>query len=264
MACLVGCGARTELELPPPLPPPAVCGDGTRDRGEACDLGDDNRQIPALELIVGADVRAVMPVDTTTDAVTFYDYRSESSHTGFEGRDLGVWILQRDVTTGSLNLGAHFGIDEDETGITLESGAADLDLVGVPAAAVVVVEDEPGQDEVTREGDVVRGRWEFFRNSDGVMLEGLPFPGAWEITASVTLIEGVTQWAFVGAEGESVPIDPRALAILRAYDVPSSCRPDCTVPTCGDGIVDGGEVCDDGNRADGDGCAGDCAALDGP
>ena len=29
--------------------------------------------------------------------------------------------------------------------------------------------------------------------------------------------------------------------------------------TCGDGIVDGGEQCDDGNTQDGDGCSSSCA-----
>lgn len=33
----------------------------------------------------------------------------------------------------------------------------------------------------------------------------------------------------------------------------------CTsLPACGDGVVDAGEVCDDGNTQGGDGCAGDC------
>jgi len=32
------------------------------------------------------------------------------------------------------------------------------------------------------------------------------------------------------------------------------CRTNCMRAGCGDGIVDGGESCDDGNRLDGDGC----------
>jgi cysteine-rich repeat protein len=35
------------------------------------------------------------------------------------------------------------------------------------------------------------------------------------------------------------------------------------VPACGDGILDGGEVCDDGNTVGGDGCAADCSSLGG-
>ncbi|MEH6516921.1 MAG: DUF4215 domain-containing protein, partial [Halioglobus sp.] len=37
-----------------------------------------------------------------------------------------------------------------------------------------------------------------------------------------------------------------------------SCRNDCTIPVCGDMIVDAGEDCDDGNTIDGDGCNADC------
>jgi cysteine-rich repeat protein len=33
-------------------------------------------------------------------------------------------------------------------------------------------------------------------------------------------------------------------------------------PTCGDGTVNSGEVCDDGNREDGDGCSADCLSTE--
>jgi len=36
------------------------------------------------------------------------------------------------------------------------------------------------------------------------------------------------------------------------------CQADCTNPRCGDGILDAGEECDDGNNIDGDGCQADC------
>jgi cysteine-rich repeat protein len=35
---------------------------------------------------------------------------------------------------------------------------------------------------------------------------------------------------------------------------PGACRSDCTLPRCGDLVVDGDESCDDGNSVDGDGC----------
>lgn len=40
------------------------------------------------------------------------------------------------------------------------------------------------------------------------------------------------------------------------------CPADCSQP-CGDGVRDPGELCDDGNIVDGDGCSADCAAHDG-
>jgi cysteine-rich repeat protein len=56
-------------------------------------------------------------------------------------------------------------------------------------------------------------------------------------------------------------LDPNAPVTLTAFNSPSLCRTNCTIPTCGDGIIDGGEVCDDGNNVSGDGCAADCKSL---
>jgi uncharacterized repeat protein (TIGR01451 family) len=41
---------------------------------------------------------------------------------------------------------------------------------------------------------------------------------------------------------------------------PDACRTDCTLPFCGDGVLDpgNGEECDDGNNVDGDGCSATC------
>ncbi len=41
-------------------------------------------------------------------------------------------------------------------------------------------------------------------------------------------------------------------------DAPDACRTDCTLPMCGDGIVDSGEECDDGNDVEDDGCSNRC------
>ncbi len=40
--------------------------------------------------------------------------------------------------------------------------------------------------------------------------------------------------------------------------MPDGCRADCRLPRCGDGVVDAGEECDDGNTASCDGCSFDC------
>lgn len=39
---------------------------------------------------------------------------------------------------------------------------------------------------------------------------------------------------------------------------PNACRTDCTNPSCGDGVVDDQEGCDDGNQIDDDACRADC------
>jgi cysteine-rich repeat protein len=40
-----------------------------------------------------------------------------------------------------------------------------------------------------------------------------------------------------------------------------ACENDCTLPRCGNGIVDGGEQCDDGNAIDTDACHNNCTAA---
>ncbi|MBN1770704.1 MAG: DUF4215 domain-containing protein [Deltaproteobacteria bacterium] len=44
--------------------------------------------------------------------------------------------------------------------------------------------------------------------------------------------------------------------------VPNACRTDCARPRCGDGVVDIGEACDDGNSIDDDECRNDCRPRD--
>ena len=43
-----------------------------------------------------------------------------------------------------------------------------------------------------------------------------------------------------------------------------TCEAECRVPACGDGTQNGeaGEACDDKNQEDGDGCSGDCKAVE--
>lgn len=41
-------------------------------------------------------------------------------------------------------------------------------------------------------------------------------------------------------------------------DFPDACRADCTLPLCGDGVVDSDEQCDDGNDDPDDACRNDC------
>jgi cysteine-rich repeat protein len=40
--------------------------------------------------------------------------------------------------------------------------------------------------------------------------------------------------------------------------LPNTCRSNCTLPTCGDSVVDSNEFCDDGNPNSGDGCSSSC------
>lgn len=41
----------------------------------------------------------------------------------------------------------------------------------------------------------------------------------------------------------------------------AACRTNCEPKRCGDAVLDTGEVCDDGNNANGDGCSADCLST---
>lgn len=250
--------SRTELPVKD-LP----CGNGIVEGEEECDLGDDNADRPALELLHEALVNArrpVMPVDRPLSVAAFYDYRSESSHTGFEERNLSALFLHRDTRTEVLAVVSHHGIDEDESGITLPHGLVDLDMSGLPDGAEIAIGDEERELFLTATREL-RGRFEFWRNTDGGALSPLPFPGDWKIDVTVDLELGITRWAYVLADGTLVGLDDDLVASLVAHSTPSRCRTDCKIPRCGDRFVDGGEVCDDGNTLDGDGCASNCLSL---
>ena len=62
-------------------------------------------------------------------------------------------------------------------------------------------------------------------------------------------------------DGERIPLVMTEPITIEAFDESTACRKTCVVPRCGDGILDGGEVCDDGNTRDGDGCASNCLRL---
>ena len=258
MSTSTACG-RTELWVPPLR----ECGDGVidEDLGELCDLGADNEDRYAIVLIHDGVTTPVMPIDRAESSSAFYDYGSESSHTGFERVNLSALFLYRDSGSERLTLFTHHGVDEDVDGITLDHGLLDMDFEGLPDGATVLLADEP-DDEVAMVGpNTAQGRWEFWRNSDGAILGPLPFPGSWTITVSIDLLDGINRWAFFTEDADPRPLDPTRVAILKAYATPSECRTDCTIPRCGDGIVDGGEVCDDANNTANDGCAADCSSL---
>ena len=97
----------------------------------------------------------------------------------------------------------------------------------------------------------------------------------WE-QATFTLPEGETtlEWTYekdgsVSTAGDAGWIDGIRLfgapGISEACDdgdlnanAPDACRLTCELPTCGDGIVDSDESCDDGNLVDGDACSSTC------
>ena len=240
----------------------AKCGDGfVRTGVEACDLGPLNADSPALVLTQGSLQRAVLPVDRAASDVAFYGYASASSQMGIEQVSASRVFLYRDLGTGALSLFLNHGIDLQSSGIAQPPAKIRMDLVGLPESAYVSVTDDKPE-EFFRDSDTSAvGDWTFDQNSDGGVLSGLPFPGNFSIELTPDFRKGMDDWSYIDADLERVALVLTEPANLSAFDTPSACRLDCTIPRCGDGILDAGEVCDDGNEGGGDGCAADCRSL---
>jgi cysteine-rich repeat protein len=235
------------------------CGDGRVDPGEECDLGAGNANRPALVVQQGAASHAVLPVSRAATANAFYNYFASSSHTGFEQVSTSHMMLYQDRNTGAMSLVVVLGIDEGTSGQLQPNGRVTMSFTGLPRRVAVALSDDAGELYLTSQ-TTAQGDWHFNRNGDGGILSGLPFPGTWSVIVTPAFMSGISSWQFSDDQASTsltldVPIT------ISAFDSPSKCRTDCTVPTCGDGILDGGEVCDDGNRSNGDGCSSDCKSL---
>jgi cysteine-rich repeat protein len=237
----------------------ARCGDGFVHAGvEECDLGPANGDRPALLLTHGEIERAVRPVESGSSATGFYAYSSKSAHTGFEQVRQSRLFLHRDSSSGPLSLITLHGIDIDSTGISQPPSIVQQLFQGVPAQAFVALADDGPKEFFQAEPGLIEGDWEFGNNTDGGIIGGLPFPGSWSIDVTSDFDQGIDGWSYVDQGGTMVALDGQQTATLTAFDLPTECREDCTVPRCGDGILDAGEACDDGNLVDGDLCPSNC------
>ena len=240
-----------------------VCGDGKRQGSEQCDLGPPpgNGNRPAF-LITQSTGLAIgtNPLIENQSSAAFYNYSSASSHTGFEAVGESRIYLYADAGSGRLSLILTHGIDYDTTHQIQPASVVSMAIAGLPAGFNIDLSDDPGEFFATGPSTAA-GRWTFNRNSDGGILGGLPFPGVWTITVTPTFQAGINTWGWVRDDLKRIPLDMTQPITIQAFDQSSACRTDCTIPRCGDGILDGGEVCDDGNNTDGDGCAANCKSL---
>ncbi len=236
-----------------------ICGDGIVEVGEACDLGAGNADRPALEIEQVALLQGVVPFDNPEDGSIFYSYFSASGHTGFEAPFTSRMYFYRDTTSELLSLFMHHHIDAQVCPVT----NVDFTFTGVPSSVLVSLADDTPGELFKQSATTVIGNWTFETNTDGGVLSGFPLPGSWEVTLVPQFGPSVSAFQFMDGTTAFSPLNLNDDLILRAYPTPSACRTDCTVPFCGDGIMDGGEVCDDGNNVGGDGCAGDCSSLGG-
>lgn len=243
------------------------CGDGFVHAGvEACDEGPMNADRPAILLQQGALARWVAPIDRAQSFPSFYSFSSASGHTGLEALQKSQIYFFRDTTTGVLTLASQHGIDEDASGQAQPKTTVIQHFLGVPSGVTVSLTDDTPSEFFFDSPTSVTGSWSFNGNSDGGALSGFPLPGSWSVGVAPTFSGGIDAWRYFdgvspGQTVAEIPLTLTVTASLTAFETPSKCRLDCTIPRCGDGILDGGEICDDGNTTSGDGCAADCTSL---
>src|SRR5260221_13472595 len=156
---------------------------------------------------------------------------------------------------GRLHLAVPHGGDNNQP-----MAKVNMDVSGIPQGFTVAISDDPGEFLPTGP-TTASGKWNFNQNSDGGVIGGLPFPGNWTILIAPNFIQGITTWGFVKSNLQRVSLKLNETLTIQAFDSAGTCRKSCTKPRCGDGVLDGGEVCDDGNTIGGDGCAADCHTL---
>jgi cysteine-rich repeat protein len=239
-----------------------VCGDGIVATTEACDLGAANGDRPAFLISQPSGTNiATNAIVRAESSVAFYDYRSASSHTGFEQVGESRIYLYVDSTSGHLALVLTHGIDFDSSKQVQPDSQLEMDITGIPLGYTIDVVDDNSSEFFSTGPTSVAGRWHFNQNSDGGVIGNLPFPGTWKISVTPHFEYGITTWGFVNHDLQRIPLVMTEPITIQAFAEASACRKNCTVPRCGDGILDGGEVCDDGNTTNGDGCNSTCTAL---
>ena len=168
--------------------------------------------------------------------------------------------LYVDSNTGRLSLILTHGIDDD-TGQVQPAATVNMDVAGLPVGVTVDLADDTPAEFSMSSATTAIGRWMFNRNSDGGVLGGFPFPGVWKVTVTPSFMTGLTTWGWVRHDAVRIPLKMTEPITIEAFDTSTFCRKTCVIPRCGDGILDGSEVCDDGNKIGGDGCAADCKSF---
>jgi len=237
-----------------------TCGDGIVDPGEQCDLGAANEISLALSVTQAGQSFSAAPLVRSGSSAAFYDYASFSSHTGFEALGASRIMLYLDRSTLLLSLAVFHGVDRDSTGEEQPLSHVQMLFSGLPETTTVEVSDDSDELLMTS-STTATGFWRFINNSDGGVLAGLPYPGDWKVTIEPSFIDGISTWTFLAGDGSLVNLDLSQPLTIEARSSHGSCRTDCTVPRCGDGVLDGGEICDDG-RLSSSTCNTDCTSFD--
>ena len=245
--------------------PIANCGDGIIDEVEECDEGPENEDRWALAYGLGLPATPdvmLRPFENPSSAFSFYNFFSASAHTGFEQVMTSRIYFYRDTGNELLSLIFHHGIDEDTTGITQPPGSVSWVFDGFPPNAFIAHADDTFNEFFPVGANGAEGIWTFNTNTDGGIVSQFQFPGDWTTELEVDFVQSIDIFEILdGGTLAFTDLSNEQFVTFFARSVPAACRADCTIPRCGDGLFDAGEVCDDGNNQDFDGCAADCSSL---
>jgi len=168
-------------------------------------------------------------VERDKSAKRFYDYRSASSHTGFEVAGRSIVFLYRDVRNDDLALFLTHGIDDMGQPRSQRQGNARVNgsVVGVPAGARIAERDDgphefdwgsaPNAAPGTANGPPIAiGKWHYGNNTDGGAIDLLPPDQDWRIEVNINLVHGMDDWSYFFADGTRQILDPSLPLIIES------------------------------------------------
>ena len=244
-------GCRNDCTLP-------VCGDGVVDPGEECDDGDGTAyplvNIDSSQLAAGRTFW-VKCIDSRMDANSATHYTSVDN----QFVDFGDGTARLTGRIENPDKNGAWDVDLFLTGRTTTPPAGSPKLPGFAVDPSDWVYFETIDGTLTGvagtdyEGSVVTvtRRGEAFQLGDGANLKTENFG------ASTWFSWDLVQADVNGALRATDHCDPYG-DINADFGDPEPCQPNCKTPACGDGIVDPGEECDDGNDVNDDDCRNDC------
>jgi cysteine-rich repeat protein len=222
-----------------------------------------------------SDSVTVLDADTVARALAVSDDGARVAVVGTGPKDVDpqteIWL--RFVTPSGAPLGGEILLHTAATAVAPDAAfdeygnlyvvwtedGVGLRAVGVDPAGV------PSGPPVTLHVDAdVGGLVRTVRTRDAEPFAPSRFVNAW---TSFDNGAGSAQLATLCSPGTSTCGDGVRNAFCEACDdgpanddaAPDTCRTDCRPARCGDGTIDTGEACDDGNRASCDGCSAACA-----
>jgi PKD repeat protein len=165
---------------------------------------------PIFTLAQGNMTIAIPPIERPENVVSFYNYSSASSHTGFEKAYESKVLLYRDTVNDSLHLFITHGIDNGPS----SRSEVSFDLSGIPTGAYASQSDDPSHCwnpprcvEFSLAYPALEGQWMYAHNTDGGILSGLPLDSPWCITITPQHWFAVNRWVYHFANGNAIDLN---------------------------------------------------------